>query len=146
MNYLNYRTLGAACGVGFLAYCVYFDHKRRSDPLYRDKVRARRERIKEAQKEDDIELPSENDKESIEKFFLNQIESGEGLLQTGEVEKAVKHFSYAVIFCPQPQNLLKYMREVLPAQAYTKLIEHLEIANKRVTERYGRIVADDDVE
>ena len=29
-------------GVAFLGYCIYFDRKRRSDPLYREKVIARK--------------------------------------------------------------------------------------------------------
>ena len=144
-SYLNYKTIGAACGVGFLAYCAYFDQKRRSAPDYRDKVRARREKIKKAQ-ENDIELPPENDKEAIEKFFVRQIEVGEELMQADDIDQAVKHFSYAIVFCPQPQNLLKYMKEALPSSAYIKLVENLSVANKRVTETYRRIVQDEDVE
>ena len=30
--------LGAA-GLAFLGYCVYFDRKRRSDPMYKEKIR-----------------------------------------------------------------------------------------------------------
>lgn len=146
MSYLNYKTIGAACGVGFLAYCAYFDHQRRSAPDYRDRVRARRERIKKAQEQDDVELPPENDKEAIEKFFVKQIEVGEELMQADDIEKAVKHFAYAIVFCPQPQNLLKYMKEALPTTAYAKLLDYLSVANKRVTETYRRIVQDEDVE
>lgn len=38
------RTIGIAAGVAgglFLAYCVYFDRKRRSDPLFKQKLRER---------------------------------------------------------------------------------------------------------
>lgn len=146
MSYLNLKTIGAACGVGFLAYCAYFDHHRRNAPDYRQKVRARRERIKKANEAGDIELPPEHDKEAIEKFFVKQIEIGEEYMQAEDVDKAVKHFSYAIVYCPQPQNLLKYMREALPSSAYTKLVENLAVANKRVSEAYHRIVVDEDVE
>ncbi|CAA2962732.1 mitochondrial import receptor subunit TOM20 homolog, partial [Olea europaea subsp. europaea] len=140
-------TIGTACGVGLLAYCAYFDYQRRHAPDYRERVTARRERIRRAREEDDVELPPEHDKEAIEKFFVKEIEVGEECLQAGEVDKAVKHFSYAVIFCPQPQNLLKYMRECLPSTAYTKLVENLSAANKRVAETYNRIhVSEEDVE
>ena len=136
MNYLDIRLIGTACGVGFLAYCLYFDHQRRNASDYREKVRARRERQRKALEEEDIELPPENDKEAIERFFVKEIEKGEELMQAGEVDRAVKHLSYAIVFCPQPQNLLKYMREVLPTTAYNKLIENLSVANKRVAETY----------
>lgn len=33
-------VLGAA-GLAFVGYCIYFDRKRRSDPLYKEKIRER---------------------------------------------------------------------------------------------------------
>lgn len=150
MNQIDYKFVGAACGIGLLAYCLYFDHKRRNAPDYREKVMARRERQRKARENDDIELPPSDDKDAIEKFFVKEIEIGEELLQSGEVERAVKHLSYAVVFCPQPQSLLQYMKEILPASAYVKLVENVAIANKRVKESYQRIVIqevqDDEVE
>lgn len=132
--------------MGFLAYCAYFDRYRRNAPDYKDKVRARRERNRKAREASDIELPQEHDKESIEKFFVKQIEMGEECLQADDVDKAIKHFSYAVVFCPQPQSLLKYMRELLPSSSYSQLIDNLSVVNKRVSETYRRIVVDEDVE
>jgi import receptor subunit TOM20 len=146
MDLLNYKTIGGVCAASFVAYCIYFDHQRRSAPDYRQRVKERRERKKRAQQEDDIELPPENDKEAIEKFFVNEIERGEESMQKGDIELAVKHFSYGVIFCPQPQNLLRYMREALPTSAYNKLVENLPVANRRVKEKYNKIVQDEDVE
>lgn len=146
-NVINIKTVGVACGVGFLAYCLYFDYRRRNAPDYREKVRARRERERKAKEEEDIELPPDNNKEAVEKFFIREIEIGEELMQAGEVDRATKHLSYAVVFCPQPQNLLRYMREVLPSTAYNKLVENLPAANKRVAEAYkSSIVQDEDVE
>jgi import receptor subunit TOM20 len=146
VDLLNYKTVGSACAAGFVAYCLYFDHKRRNAPDYRERVKERRERKRKAQQQDDIELPPENDREAIEKFFVKEIEFGEEAIQKGDIDMAVKHFSYAVIFCPQPQNLLKYMREALPTSAYTKLVDNLPIANQRVKETYNKIVQDEDVE
>ena len=31
----------ASAGVAFVGYCIYFDHKRRSDPLFKQKLRER---------------------------------------------------------------------------------------------------------
>lgn len=33
------KVVAAVGGGLFLAYCVYFDHKRRSDPLFKQKLR-----------------------------------------------------------------------------------------------------------
>lgn len=138
-SYLNVQTVGIACGIGFLAYCLYFDHKRRNAPNYQEKVKARRELERKAKEDyDEVELPPMDDKASLEKFFVREIEIGEELIQAGEVERAVKHLSYAVVLCPQPQQLLNYMNEVLPTTAYKKLVDNLAVANKRVAEAYKK--------
>lgn len=147
-SYLNVQTVGLACGIGFLAYCLYFDHKRRNDPEYEKKVRAKRERERQAKEDEDkIELPPFNDKTAIERFFVKEIEVGEELIQAGEVDRAVKHLSYAVVLCPQPSQLLQYMREILPTDAYTKLVENIAIATKVVDKAYKKSsLSEEDVE
>ena len=32
-------VLAAGAGLCFVGYCIYFDHKRRSDPLFKQKLR-----------------------------------------------------------------------------------------------------------
>lgn len=147
-GYLNLQTIGIACGVGFLAYCLYFDHKRRNAPDYKDKVKARRVQEREdKEKEGEIELPPCDDKTAIERFFVKEIEIGEELIQAGEIDKAVVHLSYAVVLCPQPEQLLRYMKEVLPPSAYTKLVDNIAIANRKVGETYKRMAPqEEDVE
>lgn len=148
MEYLTFRNVGLACGLGFLGYCVYFDHKRRSHPTYKDRVRARRELERTKQEtEDDIVLPPASDKRALEKFFVTEVEKGEELIQAGDYDRAVKHLSYAVVLCPQPQELLRYMKESLPPQAYVKLVKYLEVANEKVNEAFKKSsLAEEDVE
>lgn len=136
MNY--YLPIGITCGLGIL-YCVYFDHKRRNSPGYKDSVRARREReLADKDKDDEIVLPPIDDKTAIEQFFVKEIELGEELIQAGEISRAVKHLSYAVVLCPQPDQLLRYMREVLPTDAYGELVNQITHANKKVMEAKNR--------
>lgn len=145
---INAQTIGIACGVGFIAYCIYFDHKRRNAPDYKEKVKAKREQaILEKEKEDEIILPSLEDKEATEKFFIGSLEKGEELMQAGETDRAVKHLSYAVVLCPQPQQLLAYMREILPTSSYKKLVEQIADVNQIVKDTYNkRQIEEDDVE
>lgn len=45
MNEISRNAIVAGLGtaaVAFLGYCIYFDHKRRSDPEYKKKVRERK--------------------------------------------------------------------------------------------------------
>lgn len=49
MNEISRTAIVAAAGtaaVAFLGYCIYFDHKRRSDPEYKKKVRERKSKPK----------------------------------------------------------------------------------------------------
>ncbi|GAB0086711.1 Tom20 [Sergentomyia squamirostris] len=68
---INKTTLGIAAGVAgtlFLGYCIYFDHKRRSDPEYKKKVRERRRKAKKAAAVGSrIKLPNPMDKEAVQK-------------------------------------------------------------------------------
>lgn len=148
MEYLSLRNVGIACGVGFLGYCVYFDHKRRSHPTYKERVKARREaEQRERDSEEEIVLPPAHDKKALEKFFVTEVEKGEELIQAGDYDRAVKHLSYAVVLCPQPQQLLAYMKESLPVQAYLKLVKYLEVANERVNEAFNKSrLSEEDVE
>lgn len=102
-------SLGIAAAVGgglFLAYCVYFDHKRRSDPLFKQKLKARKSGIHllavvlmrlcagtgRAQAKKDAEssratrgLPDMSDLEAVQKFFVQELQFGEELLAMGKL-------------------------------------------------------------
>lgn len=135
MSYLNYKTIGVACGIGLLAYCFYFDHKRRNAPDYKLKVILRREKERIArEKDEEVQLPDLNDKAAVEAFFIREIELGDELIQAGDLDRAVKHMSYAVALCPQPEQFLRYLRESLPTTAYSKLMDNLPIVNKKILE------------
>lgn len=48
MNEISRTAIVAGIGtaaVAFLGYCIYFDHKRRSDPEYKKKVRERKSKL-----------------------------------------------------------------------------------------------------
>ena len=40
------KLAAGVAGISFLGYCIYFDRKRRSDPLFKQKLKERRERGK----------------------------------------------------------------------------------------------------
>lgn len=137
---LNFKTLGIACGAGFLAYCIYFDNKRRNAPDYKQKVRERREEDRKArEKREEIELPSLDDKQACEQFFVRQLEIGDELIHAGDTDRAAIHMSHAVAFCPQPEQFLKYLRGALPQGTYEQIIDGLVPINKRLTEARDRL-------
>ncbi|XP_055692229.1 mitochondrial import receptor subunit TOM20 homolog [Lutzomyia longipalpis] len=131
---INKTTLGIAAGVAgtlFLGYCIYFDHKRRSDPEYKKKVRERRRKAKKAAAGRRPEIPNLVDKDAVQRFFLQEIQMGEMLISSGHIEQGVEHLASAVVVCGQPTQLLQVLQQTLPAQVFTLLIHKMkEYGNK----------------
>jgi import receptor subunit TOM20 len=96
----------AAIGVGtvvtgFLAYAVYFDHKRRNDPDFRKQLKRESKRTQKAAKEQEeaqgqeqkkaireaVERANEEgfpkDQEEVESYFMQEVAQGEGMVQKG---------------------------------------------------------------
>merc|ERR1711988_1699743 len=121
-------SIGAAAFVG---YCIYFDHKRRSSPNFKEKLKARR---KQADKVGDHtkQLPDYSNQEEVQRFFLQEVQLGEELLAQGDVENGVEHLSMAVAVCGQPHSLLGVLQQSLPQPVYALLLQSLDKAQSRV--------------
>jgi mitochondrial import receptor subunit TOM20 len=59
------------------------------------------------------------------RFFLQEIQKGELLISSGDVERGVEHLANAVIVCGQPTQLLQVLQQTLPAQIFTLLIQRM---------------------
>ncbi|KAL9005900.1 MAG: hypothetical protein Q9188_001362 [Gyalolechia gomerana] len=94
-------TIGALA-TGFVAYAVYFDHKRRTDPGFRKSLKRESRRIAKAAKQE-AEAQGAQQKQAVrdavteaqeegfpttveekETFFMNMVGQGEALCQSGE--------------------------------------------------------------
>ncbi|CAH3111548.1 unnamed protein product [Porites lobata] len=118
------------CGTFFLGYCIYFDRKRRSDPLFKQKLRERRRKAKQAQQESSMEelrnrIPDRNDAAAVQQFFMEEIQIGEDLIHQGETDEGINHLINAVTVCGQPQQLLQLFRSTLDDEPFQKLLEKL---------------------
>ncbi|KAK3608574.1 hypothetical protein CHS0354_042563 [Potamilus streckersoni] len=131
-----HRSLGiAAAGVGlcFLGYCIYFDQKRRSDPLFKQKLIEKRKKAKQNQKKSSSgQFPDLSNPETRQKFFLQEIQVAEEFLEKGDSTAGVEHLSNAVAACSQPQQLLMVLQQTLPPQVYHMLIDSLPAAGERL--------------
>ncbi|XP_063684036.1 mitochondrial import receptor subunit TOM20 homolog B-like isoform X1 [Bolinopsis microptera] len=124
---------GGLAATTFVAYCVYFDYKRRSDPMYKTKLRERRRAERNKSKEDelDIPMPKSMDPPSIQKFFMEQVQVGEEKLGMGDFKGAVKHFASAVLHCGQGYQLLQILQSTMPPEAYKMFMEFLPKAQAK---------------
>merc|ERR1712112_552812 len=78
------------------------------------------------------QLPDFSDQEAVQRFFLQEVQLGEELLATGDIQNGVEHLSLAVAVCGQPHSLLSVLQQTLPPQIYQLLLQNLDLAQKRV--------------
>ncbi|EDW06254.1 mitochondrial import receptor subunit TOM20 homolog B [Drosophila mojavensis] len=127
-------TVGTASAI-ILAYCMYYDRKRRLDPAYRRKVHERRQR-------DEIEMLKYRlirDSEwalsdfmcdssaymTLERCFLDEIKVGEVLITQGNISDGLSHLANAIMMCAQPTPVLHTLKESLPDRVFMPLIMKL---------------------
>jgi len=126
-------VLAAGAGLCFVGYCIYFDHKRRSDPLFKQKLKEMRRKAKQSSKNaGQTKLPDLRDPEEMQRFFLQEVQLGEELLGQGDIESGVEHLSNAVAVCGQPQQLLQVLRQTLPPQVFQLLVQRLPIVSQKI--------------
>ncbi|KAI8486618.1 Mitochondrial import receptor subunit TOM20 [Branchiostoma belcheri] len=135
------------CGTLFLGYCIYFDHKRRNDPGFKQKLRERRKRQKETKKtQTTTKIPDLKDTEAVQKFFLEEVQLGEELLAQGDFENGVEHLTNAVAVCGQPQQLLQVLQQTLPPQVFQMLIAKLPSVSQKFASAMATTTMDDELE
>jgi import receptor subunit TOM20 len=87
---------------GLVAYAVYFDHRRRTDPEFRKQLKKESRRLAKAQKEQAEAAGKEQrkaireavervnaeglprDSEEVERYFMEEVAEGEKLCQDGQ--------------------------------------------------------------
>ncbi|CAH2098862.1 unnamed protein product [Euphydryas editha] len=156
MMEISRTTLGLAVGLAgtlFLGYCVYFDQQRRKDPLFKKKLRERREKAQHnATKSRNLggPLPDMSDHEAMQRFFLQQIQLGEELLAAGDLEAGVEHLGQAVTVCGQTQQLLSVLQQTMPAPIFHLLLKKLPEVSERLRASMrangGNALQEEDVE
>ncbi|KAK5975660.1 Import receptor subunit [Trichostrongylus colubriformis] len=122
-------ALGLA-GAAFTAYCIYFDHKRRSAPDYKEKVRRRRREQARALGGTTSQAPIASSEfhdhsDSLQAFFVREMQLGEELLSNGNILEGTVHMANSVAVCRHPQQLLQIFQQMLSPELYSAVIERL---------------------
>eukprot|EP00054_Salpingoeca_dolichothecata_P011536 m.63976 g.63976 ORF g.63976 m.63976 type:complete len:145 (+) comp19513_c0_seq1:115-549(+) len=118
---------GAGCGAAFVAYCIYFDWKRRNSPDYIPKLKRKRlaeekQRLQEEKSRGHQQVTSQED---VKAFFLSEMKKGQDCLRDGNTEEAVKHLANAIRVYGDPNELLQVLKTNLPAPTFQMLINEL---------------------
>ncbi|BDD62340.1 translocase of outer mitochondrial membrane 20 -like [Monascus purpureus] len=127
---------------GLLAYAVYFDHKRQTDPEFRKALKRNNRRMARAVKEEaeaqgamqrevikkaverakDEGFPT--DLEEKEAYFMGQVSTGEHLCaQGGNNLEAALAFYKALKVYPQPKDLISIYDKTVPKEVLEVLAE-----------------------
>ncbi|XP_003979149.1 translocase of outer mitochondrial membrane 20 isoform X1 [Takifugu rubripes] len=134
-----------ACGALLVAYCIYFDRKRRNEPHFKEKLRERRRQKRVAFEKSGLsELPDLKDPEAVQRFFLQEIQLGEEHLAAGELETGVDHLTNAIAVCEQPQKLLQVLQQTLPPPVFQMMLSRLPAVGQRIAS--SRWLTEEDVE
>ena len=131
MDYAKLATvLAGLAGAGFIGYCIYFDHRRRTDPEFKTKLKQKRsENVTSGGRGGSgvagLDLPDMKDQEAVQKFFLEEVQRGQDCLHENNKEMCVKHLTNAISVSGQPQQLLNIFRQTLPPDVFQMLIQNL---------------------
>lgn len=142
---ISKAAVGIAVGIAgiFVGYCFYFDQKRRSDPDFKKKLRERRRARKQAQKASS-KIPDLKDHETVQKFFLQEVQLGEEMLMHGDVESGIEHLANAVAVCGQPSHLLQVLEKTLPPQIFNLLLQRIPSVGQKLVSQTA--MSEEDVE
>ncbi|KAF4218402.1 hypothetical protein CNMCM8980_002610 [Aspergillus fumigatiaffinis] len=127
---------------GLLAYVVYFDHKRQTDPEFRRSLKRNNRRLARAVKEEaeaqgamqrealkkavqqakDEGFPT--DLEEKEAYFMGQVARGESLCAEGsdQIEAALCFYKALKVY-PQPKDLISIYDKTVPKDVLEILAE-----------------------
>ncbi|KAJ9201564.1 hypothetical protein DTO166G4_2803 [Paecilomyces variotii] len=127
---------------GLLAYAIYFDHKRQSDPEFRRALKKDNRRLARAVKEE-VEAQGAQQRETIkavveqakdegfptdleekEAYFMSQVAKGESLCAEGSdnIEAALAFYKALKVY-PQPKDLISIYDKTVPKEVLEILAE-----------------------
>ncbi|KAL8743166.1 MAG: hypothetical protein Q9190_004450 [Brigantiaea leucoxantha] len=138
---IAFASVGAFAA-GLLAYAVYFDHKRRTDPEFRKALKRESRRIAKFEKEE-AEAQGALQRETIraavteaqdegfptnveekEAYFMNEVGRGEVLCQSESTHvEAALCFYKALKVYPQPTDLIQIYDKTVPKSVLEILAE-----------------------
>ncbi|VDM48786.1 unnamed protein product [Toxocara canis] len=134
-------TAAGLAAAAFVGYCIYFDHKRRSAPDYKQKIRENRRAAANARSGRTTaggrQLPNVNNPTEMQAFFLQEVQLGEEMVAEGNLEEGTEHLCNAITMCGQPQQLLQIFQQTLPPEHFAMIIQKLPETRTRLARMFA---------
>lgn len=141
-------TAASVAAAAFVGYCLYFDHKRRSAPDYKQKIRENRRAAANARSSGTAgggrQLPNMSNPTEVQAFFLQEVQLGEEMIAEGNLEEGCEHLCNAITMCGQPQQLLQLFQQTLPPEHFAMIIQKLPETRARLSRMFGSSRGDPD--
>lgn len=126
-------ALAGISASAFISYCIYFDKQRRSHPDFKKKLLQKRKTEQTAsENKNKVVFPDLRNVAEVQQFFLQEVQLGEQLLESGQVDEGIDHLTNAIAVCGQPQQLLSVLQASLPPDIFAKLTENLSTIGERL--------------
>uniref|UniRef100_A0A0M3I7Y4 Mitochondrial import receptor subunit TOM20 homolog n=1 Tax=Ascaris lumbricoides TaxID=6252 RepID=A0A0M3I7Y4_ASCLU len=135
-------TAAGLAAAAFVGYCIYFDHKRRSAPDYKQKIRENRRAAARSARGGRAtaggrHLPDVNNPTEMQAFFLQEVQLGEEMMAEGNLDEGTEHLCNAITMCGQPQQLLQIFQQTLPPEHFAMIIQKLPETRTRLARMFA---------
>uniref|UniRef100_A0A8R1DSB1 Mitochondrial import receptor subunit TOM20 homolog n=1 Tax=Caenorhabditis japonica TaxID=281687 RepID=A0A8R1DSB1_CAEJA len=146
-NKSNVILAAGIAGAAFLGYCIYFDHKRINAPDYKEKIRQKRRAQagtagvaarRPAAAGNGEAVPDFNDAAQMQRFFLQEVQIGEELMNAGNVEEGAVHIANAIMLCGDSQQLLSIFQQTLSEEQFRAVVQQLPSTRERLADMFGQ--------
>ncbi|CAG8936932.1 unnamed protein product [Penicillium salamii] len=166
MAFRNTAIIAGTVLTGVLAYAIYFDHKRQSDPNFRKSLKKNNKKVEISVKQQQeaagearvaelknaLESVKKNGElptglEEKEAYFMEQVAKGESLCASeGAENEAAISFWKALKVYPQPQDLMGIYERTVPANILEVLAELIALDVGAPSASKPSAGADDNIE
>ena len=132
MNRLTISLVAGGICAGFLVYCVYFDRKRRSDPNFKAKLKEKRLKELDFKQKSSQNFPDLSDEIGLQNFFISEMQLGQELLSSGDIENGTEHVAFAVLVSPSKEELLSFLSMQLPEEIFQKIMQKIPLCGEKL--------------
>ncbi|KAL7674185.1 hypothetical protein ACOME3_000464 [Neoechinorhynchus agilis] len=136
MSYRLLATAGLAV-VGFVAYCGYFDYRRRSAPDFRRKLKERRARQQQELSTTkltlNLNIPALSDLKEMQRFFEQHLIDADSALADGDEDLAAQHYAVAAICSPMPEKLTEIVSSAAGSDMAEKMKGYFPLVQMQIT-------------
>ncbi|BES93628.1 Mitochondrial import receptor subunit tom20 [Nesidiocoris tenuis] len=123
-----------------VAYCIYFDQKRRRDPEFKKKLTQKRVTSALSRDDSKVQVLNLQDQEVVQDFVFQNFQQGQQLLRMNKIDEGIHCMATALAICGQQDMLLQMVRPAFPPVIYNMLCEKVNEVHQKMVNSNGNCV------